>query len=140
MKKKLFLGMAVLALAGSLLTGCKAVREYTGEYAYSTEYGNYGAKVTVFVRGDKIERVEVVDADYQRVSEGWEGRDIYLAGEQALLDSFAGKSVAEVKKYSVTKEGNVPASVKAEGLAVVTGATQSTGRLLLAVQNALAKI
>lgn len=140
MKKKLFLGMATLALAGSLFVGCKAAEEYTGEYVYSTEYGSYGAKVNVYVRGDKIERVEVVDTDYSRVTESWEGSAIYHAGEQALLDSFAGKSVAEVKKYSVTKDGNVPTSVKAEGIAVVTGATQSTGRLLLAVQSALAKI
>ena len=41
--------------------------------------------------------------------------------------------------YSVTKDDKGgPTAVTAEGLSVITGATQSTGRLILAVQDALA--
>lgn len=137
MKKPFFIITA--AAAAVLLAGCARVREYGGEYVYSTKYGEYGAKVCVYVKGNRIERVEVIDADYPRVTASWEGSGAYLAGEQAFLDSFAGKTIAEVKTYSVVREGFVPSEVRAEGLSVVTGATQSTGRLLLAVQKALAK-
>lgn len=137
MRKILLIGTA--AAAAVLLAGCASVKEYGGEYVYSTKYGDYGAKVCVRVKGDVIERVEVIEADYPRVTPSWEGSAVYNAGEQTLLDSFAGKTVAEVKTYSVVREGDVPSEVRAEGIAVVTGATQSTGRLLLAVQKALAK-
>ncbi len=134
--------LAGCVLGSVCLTACKGEEAvtYTGEYAYETEYGMYGVKVNVTVKGDVIDKVEIAESDYIRVTPEWEGNTVYYNGEQALLDSFTGKTVSEVKGYSVTKNAEgTPTLVSAEGISVVTGATQSTGRLILAVKNALEK-
>lgn len=145
--KKIFRMISVISVAvcmGASFAACrdgKGETSYTGEYAYDTEYGKYGFRVNVVVKGDTIERVEIADSDYMKVTESWDGNRVYYEGERALLDSFAGKTVSQVKGYSVTKEEDgTPDAVNADGIALITGATQSSGRLLLAVQNALEKL
>lgn len=133
------LAAVICCLAASACGG--GATAHAGEYSYQTEYGVYGVKVNVYVKGETIDHVEIVESDYTQVTESWEGKQNYLDREQALLDSFKGKTVSAVKGYSVvTDEEGAPSSVSAEGLSVVTGATMSTGRLLLAVQNALSEL
>lgn len=142
--KKIWKTAAVSALALCVAAGAAAckngVTSYSGEYSYETEYGTYGVKVNVFVSGDVIDRVEIVESDYIEVTPSWEGNTVYTEGRQALLNSFAGKSVSSVLGFGVTVgEDGAPTGVDADGISVITGATQSTGRLLLAVKNALEK-
>lgn len=144
MKKK-FLAVALAAVSvcalsvGLTACGGEEAKTYEGEYSYENYNTNYGVKVKVTVTGDKIDKVEIVDSDYVQVTESWTDKQTYLDGEKKLLDSFAGKTVEAVMDYSVTKDDKGgPTAVTAEGLSVITGATQSTGRLILAVQDALA--
>lgn len=105
-------------------------------------------KVKVTVTGDKIDKVEIVKSDYTQLSAandnaGWteENRKNYTDNEQKLLDSFEGKTIDEVKAYTASIQnvsGATENKVTAEGLSVITGATQSTARIILAVQDALA--
>ena len=148
MKKRFLIGLTC-ALASTLSMGLLAAcggeeaKTYEGEYHYASPWSatapDYGVKVKVTVTGGKIDKVEIVESDYVQVTETWTDKQTYLDGEKGLLDSFAGKTVEAVMDYSVTKDDKGgPTAVTAEGLKVITGATQSTGRLILAVQDALA--
>lgn len=148
MKKK-FLAVALAAVSvcalsvGLTACGGEEAKTYEGEYHYASPWSatapDYGVKVKVTVTGGKIDKVEIVESDYVQVTETWTDKQTYLDGEKGLLDSFAGKTVEAVMDYSVTKDDKGgPTAVTAEGLKVITGATQSTGRLILAVQDALA--
>ncbi len=141
--KKLFKALVVATLAAIsciALVACGA-KDYAGEYSYENPWAAgsyYGVKVTVTVNGDKIEKVAIAESDWTQCSEGWEDKAIYLDAEADFLKAFEGKTVAEVKAYVVeTAESGQPNTVTAEGLDVIEGATQSCGRLILAVQNAL---
>jgi len=140
--KKTGIIMGIASVLAVALTGCGGGEQtYRGEYTYNTEYGVYGMIVDVTVKGDTIKKVEIVPGNYQSVTEEWEGSKVYHAGEQSLVESFSGKKISEVKSYSVEKrEDGVPVAVKADGLLLVTGASQSSGRMVLAVQNAIAKV
>lgn len=124
----------------------------SGEYQYTSWGTNYGVKVKVFLKDDTIVRVVIVDSDYVEVSAAmgdWteEDRQNYFDNRQTLLDSYAGRSVSEILAATVTFEedyqtgqpGPVPGGVSDSSL-LITGATQCSGRLLLAVQNALANL
>ena len=148
MKKVIVIALAVIMMisAVAVLAACAK----TGEYSYPnawTEGQTYGCQVKVSVKDGKISKLVVKeDSDtYYNVSSGWESKKTWEDGRQALYDSFIGLSVEDVLKIKVDVNGdgespvgqpksisNVPA-----GLKVVTGATQSSGRLILAVQDAL---
>ena len=135
--------IAVLSLGTALaLSGCGGGdKEYTGEYHYKTEYDDYGVKVEVEVRGGIIKDVDVVKSDYTEVTSFWEGKDNYYAHREGMLEAFEGKTVEEVLSYTVSCDSDgTPNKIDANGLQLVTGATQCSGRLLLAVQNALKKV
>lgn len=123
---------------------------YEGDYHYATNYGTYGAKVQVRVYEGKITNVTSVKSDYSEASEGWDGRQNYLSNKEKLLRFFEGKTVEEVMSYAVKCSENgaplvysvdenaiTPLAIKGD---LITGATQSSGRMILAVQNALSKI
>ena len=152
MKKK-FLAVALAAVSvcalsvGLTACGGEEAKTYEGEYHYASPWSatapDYGVKVKVTVTGGKIDKVEIVESDYVQVTETWTDKQTYLDGEKGLLDSFAGKTVEAVMDYEVKADGQnkgEPTAVTAEGLKVITGATQSTGRLILAVQDALADV
>ncbi|MBO5046371.1 MAG: hypothetical protein J6C93_05825 [Clostridia bacterium] len=149
--KKLFKALVVATLAAIsciALVACGA-KEYEGSYNYANPYSaeapDYGVKVVVTVNGDKIEKVAIAESDWTQCSDTWEDKATYLDNEAAFLKAFEGKTVAEVKAYTVTVGEDaentytlgVPLTISAEGLDVIEGATQSCGRLILAVQNAL---
>lgn len=149
--KKIFKTLAVCAVAGTLCAGVAAMagcaektETFTGEYKYAnawTPSKYYGVKVEVTVKGDKISEVKLVDCDYTVVTSTWGDSGKWTNGIEGLLGQYVGKTVDEVKKIEVKKEANGQPSDKQElGGLLITGATQGSGRLLLAVQNALNEI
>lgn len=120
----------------------------TGEYSY-TNYGvKYGVSVTVKLveeNGKKvIKGVYINDSEYTQLSPanpdyGWtdENRQVYIDGEQELLDSYIGLTTDEVNNMTTTINGIGEPHGVSEDAPLITGATQSCGRLLLAVQNAI---
>lgn len=164
--KKIFKTLAVCAVAGTLcagvaaMTGCNEKTEtFTGEYKYDNTWtpGNtYGVKVKVEVKGDKITNVTFEeDTDhYVNVSPTWDaGKPVGSLGAEKtkeeipnyLKNTFIGKTVKEVKDLKVavdatgapvvvTKENN---KQTLDSAYILSGATQTSGRFVLAIQNAL---
>ncbi len=138
--------LAVQNALGSSLSngdGVNAVT-YEGEYSYENAWvagSYYGIKVSVSVddNTDTIISVSVLDSDYIEVSDSWTDKALWEDGLEELLNSYAGKSVAEVLAVTVTTSDSVPGQPEevSDSSYVITGATQGSGRLLLAVQNAL---
>lgn len=142
--KKLFKALVVATLAAIsciALVACGA-KDYAGEYKYENPWSAgsyYGVKVNVTVNGDKIEKVAIVESDWTQCSDGWGDKAIYLDDEADFLASFEGMKVADIKAVEVTTaESGQPEAI--EGMDFITGATQSCGRLILAIQNALADV
>lgn len=122
----------------------------------------YGCHVKVTVKDGLITKVEVTadtdklfnlsagwTSDYTPTGEPTEGKKAWMNNGKAMADSFVGLKVEDVKKIVVTcKDSGEPdtsAGVTTiagapSTLKVVVGATQSSGRLILAVQNALSKL
>lgn len=112
-----------------------------GDYHYDTDYGTYGVKVQVIVDDGVIGSVSITDSDYIEVSDGWEGSKLWYDGADALLAEYSGKTVEEVLAIEVScSESGQPVSGQDLGGLIVSGSTQSSGRLLLAVQDALRNI
>jgi hypothetical protein len=158
-------GLKVAFLAGIAAATCFAMSScggtaYTGEYHYSTSYGfDYGVKVEVTVSTvdevKVIKSVKILDRDYHTITdaETWteEGVKNYTDNEAALLKSFEGMKVSDVKAYTVQTVSEseasqyAPAGQPKEGgitpadgsIKLISGATQCTGRLILAVQDAI---
>ncbi len=133
-------GRLLLAVQNSLckLDGYKAL---TGEYhypnAWSPESPEYGIKVRVILGGDEILCVQIVNSGYVEVSDGWGDKNLWIEGVEELLSKYKGKTVEEILAVEVgTNANGQPETVSDSGL-VITGATQGSGRLLKAVQNAL---
>ena len=145
MKKILVLMLAlVLALSVCAFAACgeKAVT-VSGEYKYANAWvpgAFYGVKVDVTVKGDVVESVVVTSENtdtYTNLSASWADKALWEEGEEAFLASFVGKTVAEVNAVVVAcQENGQPTGVT--GMEFVAGATQSSGRVILAIQNALA--
>ena len=128
---------------------------------------HYGVKVNVTVKDGKITKVEIdKNSGLTQLTPTWTaaGHDAYEAGEANLLKEYEGLDVDDVLAVDVQVrtegenskfpastwqpvgcpveddvEGYVPYVVGDANL-LVDGATQSSGRLLLAVQNALEKL
>lgn len=150
----------VMAFSVVALAACGGGKDGTaeGEYSYfAYDYANqklsdtnkYGCKVTVTVTEGKISAVVVAadTATFYNVSSGWGEKENWLTNGGNFAQSFINKAPADVMKIkvSVTEalDGTTPAGQpkSIEGLTgYVTGATQSSGRLILAIQNALSKL
>ena len=164
------LAVILVVSAVCVLAACGKEEVVEGEYSYfAYDYAaqalsttnKYGCKVTVTVKGGVITNVEIDDdtETYYNLSASWGDKAKWTEGCQAFLDSFKGLSVEEVNKIGVetvkTLTGTTPAGQPDTGssdapknplsnvpanLKPVAGATQSTGRVILAVQNALTKL
>ena len=113
----------------------------SGEYSYLNPYNpasaRYGIAVKVVMKGETIAKVLVEDSPYTSVSQGWDGASVWNGGLEGLLASYVGRTRSDILSESVAVDENgVPQSVSDSSL-LITGATQGSGRLLLAVQNAL---
>ncbi len=145
--KKAIIGLAVGAVAALGVVGFAACgsseQTVEGEYHYANSWDetapDYGIKVKVTVKDNKITKVEIVESDYVEVTDSWKDKAIWNDNIDDLLAAYKGKTVDEVKKASVTLEDSVPTAVGDEDL-LITGATQGSGRLLKAVQDALADL
>ena len=141
------------AMACAALAGCGSDPvDYKGGYKYTSEYGDYGVNVTVTVEGDKITKV-VCDPDtdtMHNITPTWKedsekgqlGHDKTVAALPDYLKKFEGMKVADVKALNVSKDDNGQpntdeAGDASQGALLLTGATQTSGRIILAVQDAL---
>ena len=154
MKKILVLALAiVMALSVVALVACGTEETVEGSYEYAnawTEGQQYGCKVKVTVKGGVITAIEVTEdtETYYNLSAGWTDKSKWEQGAEAMINSFIGRTVEEINAISVpcnaTGESPVGQPKTIDGapaeLKIVTGATQSSGRLILAVQNALSKL
>ena len=146
MKKILVLMLAfVMVFAVCSLTACGEEVTYNGEYKYENAWvpGNYyGVQVEVTVKGDKVKSVVVTSENtdsYTNLSASWTDKALWEEGEEAFLASFVGMTVDAVNALVVDcATTGQPNTVT--GMEYVTGATQSSGRVILAIQNALSAI
>lgn len=139
---------SAVASSAALLSGCFVSNNYDGEYHYSSWGHEYGMKVSVEIqsddKGDRIRKVEVLDSDYISVSDanderGWTQAmvDNWNNNLDSLLLEYRGRYIMDVlEEIVVCNEGGVPSSVSDSSL-VISGATQGSGRLALAVQDAI---
>ncbi|MDE6677120.1 MAG: hypothetical protein K2K12_05360 [Clostridia bacterium] len=144
--------IAAIAVAGTVgLTACGG-SGYTGEYHYNNHDTEYGVKVKVEIEKNSenillstIKSVTIVNSDYVQLSPanetyGWteEMRQNYSSKEADLLKAYEGKGVMELANPTLVTTNSVgePSAVADTDL-LITGATQSSGRLLLAVQDAI---
>ena len=134
-------GRLLLAVQNALdPTGANTTKVYTGEYKYENTWvpgSYYGIKVAVTVKGETILKVEVLDSDYTEVTDSWEDKDIWINNLDSLLAAYDGKTVAEIFDVDVTVDGNGQPTAVSDSDLMISGATQGSGRLMLAVQNAL---
>ena len=158
MKKLIVIALAVvMALSVVAFAACGGSETVEGEYSYDNAWTagqKYGCKVTVTVKGGVITAIEVAaDTDtYYNLSAGWTDKAKWENGAKDMIDSFVGLTVEEVNAIKVTcdtETNNAAHTVKGQptkiegapsALKVVAGATQSSGRTILAVQNALSKL
>ena len=155
MKKIVVLLLAVaMVLSVVAFAACAQSEKVTGEYHYANAWDktapDYGAKVDVTVSNGKITAVKLYtdeESGYVNLSAandkaGWteEDRKVWTDGVQAYLDSFVGMTVEEVNAATATIQGVGDATSNSVSIDHVTGATQSSARVLLAIQNALSKL
>lgn len=157
MKKK-FLALALVGATACSMVALSACTDpateetYEGGYYYANAWstGFYGVTAKVTVKNDEITKVEVSnqnDSVLYNISAGWTGHDTADAAYSAYVQSFVGKKVADVKAMTVTKDASgQPETVTGADILCAgqfgdedpkTGATQTTGRFILALQDAL---
>lgn len=149
---------AVFALSALFISGCSCEptvvepEGYEGVYSYEAFGNTYGAKVKVEIDKDtkKVTKVHLYDdTDEMTNLSGalgtWteEDRANWNDNKAEFLKSFEGLTLEEIMSIEVpTNEGGVPSNLE-EGATgygtfdVVAGATQSSGRVIKAVQKAI---
>lgn len=121
---------------------------YTGSYAYKSSWGNgyYGVKVDVKVADGKITSVALAQGQpdgWTNITASWDKDGSKAAGVADYLKKFEGKKVDDILAMNVSVDANGQPVTSDDGDAsqgdlIYTGATQTSGRLILAVQDALA--
>ncbi len=165
--KKIFKGLAILVASTALCAGIATATAcsggyngtYEGDYHYDNWGHTYGMKVRVTVENNIITKVEDISPEnYIVVSDpiegtGWTTDTVnnWKDNEAWLLQQYKGMAVSDVldievyikdsgepyEKVNANNEARNP-NLVASGL-LISGATQGSGRLLLAVQDALSK-
>ena len=148
--KVLIVAAAACGAFAVMLGGCAKKQDLSGEMHYVQWGTEYGVKVNVQVqsdkKGDRIRKVTVADSNYVSASPAMNGWDpkVWYDGLQTLLNAYRGKYVADVlAAEAVTGSEGAPLVKGDEGFVnygddlIITGATLGSGRLLIAVQNAL---
>ena len=147
MKKLIVIALAVvMALSVVAFAACGGEKTVTGDCHYDNYGHTYGVKVDVTVKGGVITAVKLytdAESGYVRTSEGWTtpgiGHDAAEAAYEGWInEKIVGQSVETVKGWEVTAgivDGKAVTEIKSGP--VITGATQSSARILAAVQDAL---
>ncbi len=133
-----------------VFASCAKTETVNGDYSYEQYGSTYGFKVIVEVqtdeKGDRIRKVTIDDTTgYAATSPESMYPDAakWNSNVQSLLNSYRGLYVDDVLAKTVALNGDVPLASDESGFVdfgeevIITGATQSSGRLLLAVQDAL---
>ncbi len=148
MKKILSIVVALVMMMSVItLVACDSSETFTGEYSY-TAYGmTYGAKVDVVMTGGVISNLKLYtdeETEWVGLSDaypdyGWtdEARQVWLDGVNNLMLSFVGMTADEVAGISAVIGGVNGAADSVDSDFNVTGATQSSARVVLAIQNAI---
>ncbi len=143
MKKVSVLVLAlVLAFGTVALVACSEPQTVTGVCNYESWGTVYGAKVDVTVKNGIITEVKLytdVESGFVRTTESWDGFSTTEAAYANWIeDTFVGKTVEEVNAYvaTATAEGQTVG----ENTPHIQGATVSSARIIVAVQNALSKL
>ena len=147
MKKIVALLLILLAFTTCIFTACDNPIALEGEYKHvdpNDETKFYGIKVVVKVDENVITSVEIVSQDtdsYRNVveSQEWAQNHLWNYYKEEFVSSFVGKTVEEI--LAVTVECNpdgMPRHVA--DIVAIGGATQSCGRIILAVKDALSKL
>ena len=138
--------VAVLAVA-ALAVFAACGKKYTGEVSYESYGHTYGVKVDVTVKGDIITAVKLYtdeETGWVRTSgpaSTWTQEDhdkTEAAYDSYIEENFVGANVADVLSWSAT--ATAKGQTVGAGVPHITGATQSSARIIVAVQNALEKI
>lgn len=148
MKKILSIAVAlVMMLSVVALVACDNSETYTGSYSYEAYGLTYGAKVDVVMTGDTISNLRLYPDDETNwigLSDaypdyGWtdDNRQVWLDGVNNLMLSFVGMTADEVAAIDATIAGVNGTADSVDGDYNITGATQSSARLVLAIQNAI---
>ena len=141
--------LAALLVVAALVVLAACGTDYNGDCHYSNTYGTYGVKVVVTVNGDTITAVKLLsdeESGYTRTTKSWKpageegGVGLGFAGAEAAYDSWiseniVGKTVAEVLAWEVT--ATAESQTVGAGVPKLVGATQSSARIIAAIQNAL---
>lgn len=141
---------AACALGVASLAGCAQKQTVTGEMSYEKYNTEYGIRVNVEVqtdsKGDRIRKVTVAESDYVEASDDmgdWK-KSVWENGLDKLLLSYRGEYVADIlAKEVLTAADGEPLTTQSNGFVsygeefITTGATLGSGRLMLAVQDAL---
>lgn len=139
--KRALICLAICAASVFVAAGFAACTDggLEGEYHYANPWGgaDYGVKVSVVVEEGVIQSVEIVPSDYVEVTDSWGGKDAYLESRDELLASYVGKTVDEVLAIEVTCGVDGTPSAVGDSDFLISGATNCSGRLLRAVQDAL---
>lgn len=155
LRGKLFKVVTLLTVAAACgatcvsLSGCAKTKSVSGEMHYVQWGTDYGIKVNVEVqsdkKGDRIKKVTVADSDYVEASDArgdWDPK-VWYDSRQTLLNAYRGQYVSDILALEVITNGEVPLVKEDEEFVnygdnlIITGATLGSGRLLVAVQNAL---
>ncbi len=149
MKRALkILACAALACGCTLMGGCTEKRTVSGEMHYNEWGTEYGVRVDVEVQKDRISKVTVAESDYVAASPempGWNPA-AWNEGLDKLLAAYRGEYVSDILAKEVVTENGKPLVKGDKGFIdygdefIITGATLGSGRLLIAVQNALRKL
>ncbi len=146
------IGLVALAFV-LVLGGCSCQKEsetqtVAGTYEYVAWGTTYGAKVEVDVKDNKIEAIRVEPDSEARTNcsnvsgSGWTQDDVnnWVNGQEEFVNSLVGLTVEQVNSIEVTTSASgVPQTITGND-DYVTGATQSSGRIILAVQLALKEL
>ena len=153
MKKILVIALAAILVVSAVcvLAACGEEQKVTGSVDYTSWSTNYGTKVDVVVKGGVIKSVTLYDdeqTNWVRTSTGWtEGQHpgdlgftkAEAAYEKWINDNLVGQKVDTVLGWDVTVTADEQ-TVDKESVPHITGATQSSARIIKAVQNALSQL
>ena len=138
--KKFVKTILCLALISAVLFSFTACGDK--EKVYSGEYDNqpYYCKVNITVKGEKIIKVELepdTAEKYNVTPDKGNYKEIFNNGKAKILKYYEGKTLDEV---AALKEAEVVSGEQSNSPYAVAGATQSSNRVLFAIQNAISKI